>query len=167
MRAFRTIDRSFSDSDAAGVPCISTSPPLGVSSNPRICSSVLLPLPLLPTSATTSPAFKSSDTPLSTGSVCFPSTKWRLIFSARSAAAGFCAAAGGDETRGAGAVALLMAQTLNRILPRRNERGNKRTQPRRKQRNGGDQNAVEIQRAIGNFSRRQRFGREQIEAAPS
>src|SRR5439155_8720702 len=57
-------------------PAISTSPAVGRSSPPRICSSVVLPEPEAPTIATRSPGEIASATPCSTGSSTGP---WRKL----------------------------------------------------------------------------------------
>src|SRR6202034_1110945 len=58
-------------------PATSTTPALGRSSPPRICSSVVLPEPEAPMIARRSPRATTSSTPVSTSSVVAPSRKLR------------------------------------------------------------------------------------------
>src|SRR6184192_2083990 len=63
----RTLPRSASLSAAKAFPCTITSPAVGASSPPSRCSSVLLPDPDAPTTATRSPGAMARSTPSSTG----------------------------------------------------------------------------------------------------
>src|SRR5438552_10683816 len=57
---------------ANGTPRMNTSPPVGASSPPRRCSSVLLPDPEAPMMASRSPAATARSTPSSTGTCSGP-----------------------------------------------------------------------------------------------
>src|SRR6266704_6618929 len=63
----RALPRSASLSAAKALPCTITSPAVGASNPPSRCSSVLLPDPDAPTTATRSPGATARSTPSSTG----------------------------------------------------------------------------------------------------
>src|SRR4029079_18960177 len=68
----RTLPRSASDNCANGAPWTSTSPPVGASSPPSRCKSVLLPEPDAPTIARRSPGATDRSMPSSTGTSSGP-----------------------------------------------------------------------------------------------
>src|SRR5882672_230881 len=78
MLSRRSAERSSSRSVAPFLPPIQISPPSACSSSPAIWSSVDLPQPEGPTSATSSPRRTASDTPRSTSSLAAPCSKLRL-----------------------------------------------------------------------------------------
>src|SRR5262245_27751795 len=91
----------------AALPSITTSPLSAFSSRPAMCSSVDLPQPDGPTSATISPGCTDSDTPFSTSSLASALPKPRAMF---------CRAR-------TSALPLLISKRLHRIEPRRPPRG--------------------------------------------
>src|SRR5947207_10160947 len=100
----RTLPRSASLSAAKAFPCTLTSPAVGASSPPSRCSSVLLPDPDAPTTATRSPGATARSTPRSTGTSSGPPRY--VLFSLR------------HSSTGASPV-LFIAQRLRRIDSRR------------------------------------------------
>src|SRR5258705_6902325 len=103
MLSRHSAERSSSRSVAPFLPPIQISPPSACSSRPAICSSVDLPQPEGPTSATSSPRRTASETPRNTSSLAAPWSKLRLTFL---------------RTRTLSARSLI-AQGLHRIEPRR------------------------------------------------
>src|ERR1700687_5542396 len=131
----RTRPRSDSERLAIGAPWTRTSPPVGASSPPNRCKSVLLPDPDAPTIATRSPRSTARSMPRSTGTSSGPP---RYVF----------LSAWHSST---GVAALFIAQGLRRVdfrgAPARVQRRQQRER-KRDQRNQRDVAALQIGRQL-------------------
>src|SRR5450755_3232737 len=134
----RTRPRSASERVAIGAPCTRTSPPVGASSPPSRCKSVLLPDPDAPTTATLSPRSTARSIPRSTGTSSGPPRY--VLVSVRHSRTGAVTSA-----------ASLIAQRFGRIDFCRPPAWIERRQQRERQRNQRDQRdvaALEIGREL-------------------
>src|SRR6188472_2910281 len=120
----RTVPRAASESFASAAPSTRTSPPVGRSSPPSRCSSVLLPDPDAPTIATRSPTATSRSTPSSTGTSSGPLRY--VLRSPRQATTGTAAPETGAGLLIAQRVGWIHARGLEARIDRRDERQHER-----------------------------------------